>query len=398
MIGNVTQHRLCLCSVGCFLVAIAGCQPNADTAPVATEEAANTTEAAAQPPAAAPTVEPPVPAQAPAEPTPDEPAEPGPTERFPTFGVAFTPPEGWEAEPTLPRFGFLGRWLPAGDDPEDWSQFAVDLRAQTGSAEQRAQTYRQAIAQWTQRGYRRSDLDLDGVQAVRLDAPQLTPGAERRPLPSPVLITRRSRILYRTLFLLNDPQQTSEAEVLFASWRWIEPTTVVQQLELSEPQSLFDGLGTVRVPAIARVDPEFESDNLIGFTTYDYNRLQDALIVVFERDLEPDPESLREHVVSYAKSIEGRAGLEQPLSFSLAQGRTDLYTSDPIEGQFEEDGRTVLRLCRYAVWRPKSGAIIRLQAVINNEVFSNDDRLAEAVRAVDRVFKSCSERSDGGTD
>ena len=120
--------------------------------------------------------------------------------------------------------------------------------------------------------------------------------------------------------------------------------------------------------------------------------------MVFERDLKPDPESLREHVVSYAKSIEDRAGLDSPLSFSPAEGRTDLYMSDPIEGQFAEDGQTVRRLCRYAVWRPKSGAIIRVQAVINNEVFSTDERLAAAVRAVGRVFASCSRRSDGGTD
>lgn len=397
MIGNVAQSRLPLGAAASLLVALAGCQPDAApaSAPTATEEPAPSTETKAQSRESTPAVEPLTPTPTVAEEVPEE---AGPTERFPSFGLAFTAPEGWRAEPELPRFGFLGRWLPPGDDADDWSQFAVDLRSLGGSAEARAQAYRQAIAQWVGRGYRQTEIDLDGVEAVRLDAPPLAPGAERQPVPSPILITRRSRILYRTLFLLNDPQQTADAEALFESWRWIEPTTVVQHLELSAPQSLFDGLGEIRVPAIARVDPEFGSEDSLGFTTFDYNRLQDALIVVFERDLKPDPESLREHVVSYAKSIEGRAGLDSPLSFSLAEGRTDLYTSDPIEGQFEEGGRTVRRLCRYAVWRPKTGAIIRLQAVINNEVFSNDERLAAAVRAVDRVFKSCSERSDGGTD
>ncbi|QDT70555.1 hypothetical protein MalM25_35040 [Planctomycetes bacterium MalM25] len=324
--------------------------------------------------------------------------EPEPSESLPTFGVAFTPPAGWRAEPALPRIGFVGRWLPGNDDPDDWSQFAIDLNPLVGSAEERAQRYRQAIARFERLGYRRSDFELDGVEAVRLDAPPLPPGAERRPVPSPILMTRRSRILYRTLYLLNDPEQTAEVDQLIEDWRWIEPTPVVEHLGLSEPQSLFEGLGTIRVPAISRVDAEFKSEDAIGFTAYDYSKLQDAILLVCERDLKPDPPALSEHVISYSESIEDRAGLDRPIAFDRAEGRQDLYTSESIEGQFEVDGRTVSRLCRYAVWRPKTGAIIRVQAVINNEVFSTKEQLAAAVRAVDAVFKSCSRGRGDGVD
>lgn len=327
-----------------------------------------------------------------------EPQEPQPSGSYPTFGVAFTPPAGWIAEPTLPLVGFLGRWLPDNDDSDDWSQFAVDLRPLTGSAEERAQSYRRAIARFERRGYRRSELELAGVEAVRLDAPAQEPGAERRPMPSPVLLTRRSRMLYSVLFLLNDPAQTAEVDQLIAGWRWVEPTSVIEHLGLSEPQSLFDGLGSIRVPAISRVGPEFQSEDVIGFNAYDYSTLQDAILLVCERDPKPDPPALSEHVISYAESIEGRAGLERPLAFNRVEGRRDLYTSEPIEGRFEEGGLPVSRLCRYAVWRPRDGAIIRMQAVINNEVFTTKSQIAAAVRAVDQVFASCSPSPNDGAE
>ncbi len=395
---SVARRRLNLCLAAGLLLGLPACEPVDRPAPVSPTGSAEGAPAVAAEPDFELARPEPSPGRTAAEPALSEPRDPGPTESFPTFGLAFTPPDGWRAERERLPFGFLGRCLPSDGDPDDWSQFAVDLRTLVGSAEQRAGAYRQAIDRWVRRGYRPTEFDLDGVEAVRLDAPPLAPNAERRPVPSPILITRRSRMLYRTLFLLNDPSRTPEVDRLVRGWRWIEPTAVAQHLELSEPQPLFDGLGEIRVPAIARIDPEFSSEDSAGYTVYDYQHWQDALILVCERDLDPDPALLREHVVSYAKSIEGRAELGEPLSFSQAEGRRDLYTSEPIEGRFEEGGRTVRRLCRYAVWRPKGGVLVRLQAVINNEVFTDKQQLAQAVRAVDGIFASCSERPDGGAD
>lgn len=333
-------------------------------------------------------------ASPPAEETPEpasaEPTEPVPTDAFPTFGVALTPPEGWRAELSRPQVGFLARWLPDTEDPDDWAQFAAEVRPLRGNAEQRRAEEDRLAAPFERGGYRRSQITLAGEPATRYDAPPLPTGAERRPVPSPVIVASRGGLVYRTLFLLNDPTDDAPVEPVLASWQWADPAPVAEHLRVETPQSLFDGLGELNLPAIARIDPEFTSADAAGFTVFDYRAAQDAIIFVFERDLTPEPPSLREHVVGYAELIEGRTKLDLPLAFNQLPDLPNVYASEMLQGQFEDGGQMVGRLCRYAVWRPRAGALIRIQAVVNNEVLAEPAELAAAVAAVDRAFRSCS--------
>ncbi|MEM8864032.1 MAG: hypothetical protein AAGF31_00610 [Planctomycetota bacterium] len=305
--------------------------------------------------------------------------------RFPTFGVTLKPPTGWVADDSLLPVGVLARWLPAGAAEEDWSQFAVDVRPIAAG-----QTARQAAAMFEKRGYRRTAARLGGFAAERLDAPPLKAGAEPRPRPSPLLIARRGERLWRLLFLFNDPEDAAEIDEVIASWQWIPLEPVSDHLQPGAPQPILGGVGTMQLPAIARVDASLSLQDSVAYSVYDYGAVQDAIIFACHLKPVTANANLSALAVLYAEQIEENADLGELIAFDALPSRPNVFASEVIRGEFVVDGQTVNRYSRYAVWQPHPDVVVRIQTVVNAEVFTTQDSLRSALEAVSRCLASCS--------
>ncbi|MEN1681282.1 MAG: hypothetical protein AAGJ46_16965 [Planctomycetota bacterium] len=322
-------------------------------------------------------------------PTPDEPIDREVV--FPTFGVALTPPEGWQAESAQPPAGFLGRWLPADAAADDWSQFSLDLRV--GAGDGVASRFAEILEG---RGYKRSNARMAGGSALRLDAPPTDPGVgsdaesnDAPPTPSPVFLVGRGESLWRLLFLLPTGADTAVAEDVAASVRWLPAEPIENHLKLGAAQ-VVHGCGTIRTPSISRTDPSFAQEGAEAFTAFDYRAGQDGLIMAFYRRPARENDSLGAQAAVYAEHVEERTGIEGVLRFRVTENNPDVMMSDPLVGEFPSGDKTVTRQSVYAVWRAQNDMFIRCQAVVNDEVFSNQEAVARALDMVRRCFETCS--------
>jgi hypothetical protein len=186
-----------------------------------------------------------------------EPQQPDLT-RYPTFGVAFRVPKGWE-EQLRDKGKTVARWLSPGSVPKNPTAMIV---VECGHTPDRSVD---EVARGLAKNFNGAVADrpttLDGTRALRIVANN--DGRTLRPVEG--LAAIHDGLLYLVMGGVTTGHSVAdELEAIRASWKWLPIEPPYKHLEFrDEPLSFSGAVATINVPALMHTYPTEHPDRVL---------------------------------------------------------------------------------------------------------------------------------------
>ena len=280
--------------------------------------------------------------------------------RFPTFGLACTPPAGWRIGPEVGPFQIArwGRWDVRGK--ELLGVISIEFN---NKVEQSLQDYAVATAQ-------AQGMAVIGTTTIGTDLAYecKTRQADGPGRPLALLVVRHEKTNYLIGLAGVGKAHSLEADfrALKTNWRWIPIEPSSKHLNLKEnPTPLLDNQYQMRLPTIARPDRHNGPQQHLYFIDSP-GMPRDVLAI--EIDIAPNAAgiSLDEATKAYGERIRASGAVQEAFKWDRITGaKLEGYKSQFLPVTSQMKGETVEKIIQYALFSAAPDRWLLVQCMVD---------------------------------
>ncbi|HZL35156.1 MAG TPA: hypothetical protein VFC78_07595 [Tepidisphaeraceae bacterium] len=311
--------------------------------------------------------------------------------QFPTVGVAFTPPAGWQ-EMTRDKHKMVAGWVSSDSRPRDIHAM-IQVEAAKPTVDDAQATAKAMAGDWGGK-VADSPLTLDGKPAWRVESP--TP-AKSGLQPVEGIIAMREGYVYMIMGGVTPGHSCHDAiESIRKSWKWTPIETPVKHLEFRDkPMIVFNNGVSINFPALMHTYPTKTPNRVLDLGFYNLARNAPDFLAYVQQAAVPAGVKLDALENKLATNTQEKYKLAEAFVWHGLKGATPRAITQPVRIPPEAPDALANGYVMWALIELPKGRLILINFTIVSE---NAPDRAEFEKAAQKIVGSvqAAKRGSGG--